>query len=181
VQRLLALPHDEELRLGEKYLVPCVQVPVYDINIFSLDMPVLGPPHDDKEINQGISHYHIDFRFVTDAELKAFGVSEWDISVQYKDRVQGIKYVGHLFMYEAAKTYVRELNQNPGFLTGGPHHIYWEAFREKLRRSKFKLNRQCMVCPHKGTHLNGIKPKDGKLLCPSHGLAFNSETLEVSE
>jgi hypothetical protein len=41
-----------------------------------------------------------------------------------------------------------------------------------------KLNTKtpCLRCPHRGTPLNGVPQKDGKIVCPAHGLCFDMNT-----
>ena len=55
------------------------------------------------------------------------------------------------------------------------------VLRTKLY-SKFRgacLNPANPICPHKGFDLRGIKPVDGVITCPLHGLRFSSRTGEA--
>jgi nitrite reductase/ring-hydroxylating ferredoxin subunit len=53
----------------------------------------------------------------------------------------------------------------------GDHYAILEAEMEK---HTLKLDKP--ICPHQGTPLGGIKPKDGIIHCPLHGLGFCSKT-----
>ena len=165
---------------GELYLVPCIVREDYFQNIedeqeifmdlhpfkrYSKKMyvtPVFNLPHSDKENGQSEIHYHADFRFIKHNNDGNFPTVRNKHSkyifcenVRLKEKIDGkLKY----FVLPVI---------NEDFKVITPVNLI----------SKSKLKHKCIhkgKCPHRGYDLSQVKPIDGKITCPLHGLIFSS-------
>lgn len=163
---------------GETLLVPClVRSELIDMDEEDLWMdlsnitkkeiiyilPVINTPHSDKENGQNEIHYHADNRFIDRAKIapkrnkkveKVFSTNQRPIKTK-----EEIKYI--------PLKVITELH-------------YGNTPVELI--SKSKLKHKCIhkgKCPHRGADLSQVKPIDGILTCPLHGLKFNERTKKI--
>ena len=163
--------------IGKVYMVPCLPLQVDGLAL-PVDIPVLGDWHTDKELAADFEHAHVDVRFIELAKLVKYGWSH-NVFSQYFTHAAVL---GHLPQQRAAlrerpMLCVAKLNQNEHWMAGPGGYL--EAVARNLKNGGAKLNLNCKVCPHRGTPLNSIKPTNGIILCPAHGLRFSAETGEI--
>lgn len=162
------------LKLGEKYLVPCIvrreklvssweDVDGYmsPIHTYKTHVtPVINHPHSDRENGQSHVHYHADFRFIDVEDNKISNEHSKYFSVESLRPQQHIH--GEI-------EYIELPVVNEEFLG-----------RTEVRHIKnSKLKHKCIhkgKCPHRGYDLSQVKAVDGIITCPLHGLQFDSET-----
>lgn len=148
---------------GRYYKVPCLKK-------LGRWWPLTGEKHDDKEyLKFAPQHYHLDVRFIP-PNLVA---REW--SGNYGP-------YSHFFAWP-----VQDERIPDGWIdTGEPelrarlcyrdwprYPVIFRALHEAYKDSKLP---DCRICPHRGYPLNQISPREGKLICPLHGLAWDAQT-----
>jgi hypothetical protein len=169
MQRVSELQGEPEV--GKFYLVPCVRAD-------GVWTPVIGPRHEDKElIGFDEQHFHKDIRFMSDSQIEL----GFDWAVSRTDRF--ITCTPE--QYEMASVLVR-IDHEPRLMPQKcrrrmpdfPLHITdngrpaWQAkLEDAYAGAKF-----CGRCPHRGIPLSGLPVKDGKAICPGHGLQFEVAT-----
>lgn len=167
------------VEVGETYLVPCVETteiiteaiyidPASEDRAFWMDfshdeqirpqvkrrvplrIPVINHPHSDRENGQDEIHYHLDTRFV-----KWRWHSKYDLRIPDK---QELVYVPLEVIADG-----EQLPTAPSMIANSrmPHR--------RLKNHK---------CPHRGYDMRKVKPVNGCLTCPLHGLKFDAETHE---
>jgi hypothetical protein len=151
----------QPLTRGEYYLVPCI-VREQDEKLYIT--PVINHPHNDKENGQNETHYHVDYRFV---KHKADGNFPTVVN----------KHSKHYFVE----------NERPQEgLHGKLEYFILPMLNEDFIGitptsliSKSNLKHKCIYkgkCPHRGYDLSQVKPINGKITCPLHGIEFDSKT-----
>lgn len=123
--------------------------------------PVINHPHSDKENGQNYIHYHVDYRFVKMKDGKPKKIN-----------------ANHVFAPQTRYNKKAEIEY---------HEL--ECIREEnifgtkvsqIQKSKLKHN--CIYkgkCPHRGADLSQVKPINGVITCPLHGLKFNQITGKI--
>lgn len=163
------------LKLGEKYLVPCIvrkeeyqggfiddgfgyMAPNYKTRTYIT--PVINHPHSDRENGQNYVHYHVDFRFIKTENGRVVNNHSNHFFVESarpQDHIHGeIEYV-----------VLPVVNEQFDGITSVEH----------IKNSKLK--HKCIhkgKCPHRGYDLSQVPSVDGIITCPLHGLKFDSET-----
>lgn len=145
---------------GRRYLVPTVRAEWLDSHGIA-EWPVIGPRHKDPDIGATVSHYHIDHRFVPQAEF------DRDTNTVVNESCdQPVRYRAWTCL------------QARVVLT---HHD-----ARVLKMHGFWRGRQCQgsretgwICPHRGVWLGSQFSRDGIIICPAHGLKINAETGRV--
>ena len=160
-----------------KYLVPCVRGQLYSLYRW---WPVIGPKHEDTAIiDFPYKHYHIDWRFVTDAQIDTL-----------------TRFFMPAFSADTARQRIRSLVIRPTQIQDGPElrprrllrkesifpsPSWMTPLEEHHRTARLKNGR----CPHKGAVL---QPDEGlvrgeimhtgrsAIQCPLHGLCFAEDT-----
>lgn len=129
--------------VGEFYYVDCIV-------IGHKTMPVLGPAHYDLDFGIKFQHYHLDQRFMTHEQIV-----DWDVIFWHAKGNEEIE--------TKLMACVRS-NFPVGVHLGGIEDKYKgkEAVRDKKTGG--------FLCPHKGTYLGNIRPTNGCVKCPMHGL-----------
>lgn len=179
---------NESPRVGKFYLVKCIKLNQNGIECFGKEwVPIIGPKHDDEgPVNFPYNHYHIDWRFIygladykrdirgdsiTGYEfarvicLPGNGISEYSIhasglEIEYKTR-------------KCARVYGGDYNFPVSTANGEVRFL--KTLEKEFKGCKLKAGH---ICPHKGINLSSIAPdENGLIVCPGHGLAFNSKTL----
>lgn len=149
--------------IGRYYRVPCVWVPMWKIKV-----PLFGPLHEDREIiGFPDEHWHIDWRFVPRAFMDRWTSrrSPHGLVLSKQNAVGSIE--------------TRRLKckrEMPVFPThpNGNKPVFWLADLEKAHAdARLKCGR---ICPHRGLPLEGCPVRDGIVVCPGHGLAWDVET-----
>lgn len=158
--------------IGEYYSVPVVRgewMAWYD------EFPVLGPKHEDaKIIGFKHQHYHLDFRFLD--EVFAHQVKEWS----------GGELIHEVFTAPLHGP-TEKSSHKPETQYLGVRRLkcqrHWPEY-PRIPRWLKKLEKAYanesigpgLVCPHKGAPLQGLEVKEGKVVCPLHGLRWSVET-----
>lgn len=164
--------------VGERYLVPTVLYPWFGI---VEAWPVMGPKHTDAEhIGFDVAHYHVDVRFLSDAQVGR-------IERRHRsDHIQGIA-AGYPLATSRAGTapdahpepVVRRLTcRRSG--NDYPRHAAL-SHRGLQALATAYAGRECgrnaaglLVCPHKGFVLGSLQPDEGgRVVCPLHGLVVD--------
>jgi len=161
--------------VGKYYLVPCVQT------FNGLWWPIIGPKHEDAEyINFPHQHYHYDLRFFGARQLT------YTQANNYKSlRDKGVRYALLMIALEGklkdgiTEKRLRCKRPMPSFPIAHPVTAQQTTWFPKLEEAYKDKKLTCLRCPHRGLPLNGLPVKDGKVICPGHGLQFNIETGEL--
>jgi nitrite reductase/ring-hydroxylating ferredoxin subunit len=161
----------KSVTVGEVYLVNVIRG-----KDLELDLPVLGPLHDDCEVpemNAAFNHWHIDWRFVPDllyqVITRAFGKASGGVM---EDLLL-------LLMNMTLPASSSSEPQRRALRCVRPHSHFkataqaWLAALEKVNEGKRACNN---ICPHRGFSLVGaVEDANGVRLCPGHGLAWNKQ------
>jgi hypothetical protein len=164
----------DELRqppeLGKTYLVPCLtkRTVHYEFNAdesqyewFDLEpehtisrvtesyKPVFNLPHSDRENGQKEVHFHVDYRFVSslDSDIVERPLLTHDSNIEYRE------------MELLSETNV---GATPVSLIAN----------SKLKHKRIHKHK----CPHRGYDLRSVKPVNGCIQCPLHGLMFDEKS-----
>lgn len=174
------------LLVGECYIVNCICLdktddPQFDVRLLEEEnrheyLPILGPAHTDhvigefgNEIGFIDSHYHLDQRFMTDAQIKKRVVLFTDYGRRskivdwQKDEVAEGK-------YRETTTVMKCIRKD------FPIKVALDNIGKKFIHSNAVNNR----CPHKGAYLGNLEVQDGCVRCPMHGLKFNVHTKQCT-
>jgi hypothetical protein len=153
--------------LGVEYDVRCIKATAHG-NGSSYFVPVLGEPHIDPPclgLDGTRYHWHLDYRFMTDEELKAFLADDDTqpaISISVKDQ--------SLLTFKTERRKMLREFKKTVFLSLG-HREFEKPFIG--RRAV------CGRCPHQGmkideenaVEINGKK----RYICPGHHLVFTKK------
>ena len=169
--------------MGQRYLVPCVEITADDIKGYCEGMlkgwwPVMGPEHEDARFfDFPHSHWHFDARFMSARQLR--------------NRAHRSFLLGKIGQQEAVFVLTFPLT-NHGNLRA-PELRRKQCLRQmpewertlpalpKLERVLLAEGRtlkgNCKVCPHRGFPLASLPvAADGGVTCPGHGLRWHAET-----
>ena len=184
-----------EMELGKYYDVPHVRA-VFMEPIWTPATPewwpVIGPMHEDAEIiNFSANHYHVDMRFMTQAQylkgVPAGGVSSpchrifsevivnvwpdgWNTQVALSEIGDHADIIPVESYYRLQRRrFQRDYERYP------VHLPRWLA--DLHRAHKDRQLKDNMICPHRGADLSNIAPdEDGIITCPLHGLRWCAAT-----
>ena len=153
----------EPCEIGRYYRVPCVEVPMWRCMV-----PLFGPLHEDTEIiGFPEEHWHIDWRFTSPAFME-----RW----VYK-RIPHGTVLSRKNAVGAVEIRPRKCRREMPVFPTHPYSgkpVFWLADLEKAHaEARLKCG---MICPHRGLPLAGCPAKDGVVVCPGHGLAWDVET-----
>lgn len=172
--------------VGKFYLVPCVRLLVDRARQHPAAgrdgwIPVIGPEHEDREvINFKAMHFHIDARFAVEPALRRCSDPWRRLTPQqslmgypvstYSDEVGG-KPIPH----ERKLRRVLCRREATDFPTGAM--VAWlPALEMKHAACKLKPGN---ICPHRGIDLTPFIKEDGTVICPGHGLRWDTRTGEL--
>lgn len=151
--------------VGRYYTVPTVQGVVY---YTMADWPVIGPKHEDKELIGFLpSHFHIDWRFVSEAMLnmvKRHHSAPLAITLctDHRINILGLPAIAHRRL--KCKRAMPAFPVEPKWL-------------RKLEDAYEHCVLKTPVCPHRGLPLDTLAPDaDGHVSCPGHALRWNFDT-----
>lgn len=138
-------------------------------------LPLIDHPHSDKENGQIEIHYHIDTRYMYEqnhlsqgTEIAKFGHSR--ISVDKK---------GNLHPFYSGKGMVQP--KFDYFMLEKTDKTYRGITPTGLIKNS-KLKHKCIhngKCPHRGFDLSNVKPINGVITCPLHGLQFDAKSKKL--
>jgi nitrite reductase/ring-hydroxylating ferredoxin subunit len=169
--------------VGRLYSVPCIFVASQMRTAWMPRdgwVPTLGPKHSDAEhLDFAHPHYHVDWRFVGD---KPYEAACWmrgaDIPHARVVTSTTMRYVvaGSLVMKRRACR-----RAMPDFPAHNPKSI---SGPDKRWVSLERAHRGCTlrpgnICPHRGIDLTTFIKPDGTVVCPGHGLAWDTRTGEL--
>lgn len=145
--------------IGRYYSVLCAPS-----TVFLRWVPLLGPLHEDAEIvNFQEQHWHIDWRFVSQREWNHYCSFTTPLAVPISE-----KNVDGPPCHRRLKC-KREMPIFPGH----GRVIWLKELEAAYQNDNLKPG---LICPHRGIPLAGCPAKDGVVVCPGHGLAWNIET-----
>lgn len=148
---------------GRRYLVPTVKGEWLNTHGIG-DWPVIGPRHKDEDLGVNISHYHIDHRFVAEAEFKRDDntvVNEsCDAPVRYK-------------LWRCLQACVVLSNVR---VAGKGVDSFYQSFAGKRCEGS---QRAGWTCPHRGVWLGSQPAIGGVITCQGHGLRIDARTGRV--
>ena len=181
-----------KMEKGKFYSVRCLRTG-WDSEDSTNWIPVIGPIHNDREhINFEAQHYHVDFRFLGKRAREAasrhlHGTSR--INLIFVLPISNVKPEKCDSWFSLDDPRLRELPQESymrtmrlKFKADYPCYDFQPPWLRSLEEAYIKERLSpTMVCPHKGASLSGIRTdSEGLLICPLHGLRWNTETGEMS-
>lgn len=176
VQRIDELT--EPPRIGETYLVPCVQVklehsrgPCFGVRIGW--WPVIEPEHEDAEfINFPHQHWHFDSRFLTVEQMRNRCQRQ---ALHKLDFILTFPLTNH-DDHIAPPVLMPRRCRREQIIWRTPLPALPRLERHLLASGHGKL-KGCKVCPHRGFPLASMPVEaDGGVTCPGHGLRWNAQT-----
>jgi hypothetical protein len=173
--------------VGKFYMVPCVRLKLREHGHPARGrdgwIPIIGPEHHDREvIGFPAMHYHIDVRFLGTDVLRRYDDQRWFCEPHrvmghpvstFSDGVTPSDYQlpsGHGF--EKALRRLQCKRDMPDF----PRRSAWKwlpVLEEKHAACKLKPGN---ICPHRGIDLTPFIKEDGTVICPGHGLRWDTKT-----
>lgn len=180
----LAIATHEATEVGFFYMVPCLFVERSVSTPWMPNdgwVPVLGPRHEDgKHLNFPFEHYHVDWRFIPG---KAFDWTTTSPSgfphgrVLTKTTPEGL--IGSPVLKR--RKCRRAMPDHPPikqvrgvWLERGPSS--WQAMESDHACTRLKPGN---ICPHRGIDLTPFIKDDGTVICPGHGLKWDTKTGEL--
>lgn len=170
----------------EYYWVPCIPIPdklvPFYLNLEDGWLPVLGQPHIDGEtVSEGdveniyALHHHVDVRFIkvdlpvggsiaVPVNLFAHLLDLWDLDTPNDEKIDFVE-------WKRKKCYRIAVDD---FHNSGVPNIYEPGVIAK----GLKLTDQ-KVCPHQKACLNGVPRINNSVVCPVHGLKWNTSSGEL--
>ena len=132
-------------------------------------IPLIGTEHEDAEIiGFPHSHWHIDWRFATEG---FYGRSlSWELTPHGTVFTRQSARNDPNFHGDIRRKRMKCKRPMPEF--PGETLVKWLPKLEQLFENRTMTN---MICPHRGMPLTGCPVKDGVVVCPGHGLAWNIE------
>lgn len=172
-RKLDAVDVNEPLVPGQTYKVPCMHYPYFGRTDW---WPVLGPAHKDKAfLNFDHLHVHIDGRFLS-ARQRRFLAWKETRGGRNLEKLLGSAPLNHADFQlpepqvRRRKCWIAEI--------GYPYHDKPQIKKivEHFAGRQCAMSERGWVCPHQATPLGSIKPIDGVLTCPLHGLRIDAKS-----
>ena len=160
--------------VGQRYLVPTVRYPWFG----KVDAwPVMGPKHNDIEhFRFERQHYHVDLRFLTDAQIRRVEKAAYYKSIEMC--AAGNPLASHGLEHSEdpvlRRLVCRRIDHSFPMRAAAkntPHRALAKAYAgHRCARNAAGL----LICPHKGFALDSLVPDaDGRVVCPLHGLVID--------
>lgn len=175
----------EQFIVGKFYLVPCMHAQPSARSAWmdaSGWVPVLGPKHEDAEhLDFEFPHYHIDWRFVGHAAYRIATNGKHPSPLRHvmtnnagnawHHKLEGVPQLRRIKCK-------REMPEFPHTVSFNKEHTNWERME---RAQAFTCNKlkPGNICPHRGIDLTSFIKDDGTVICPGHGLKWNTVTGEL--
>lgn len=171
--------------VGWYYPVPHVQLikSFWGLHANSF-LPVIGPLHDDREIiGFADQHWHIDFRFLNVRLWNAWGrgrrgrLNVFGRVVSLKNTTAAV--TSRVVRCKRAMPVFPTVVSSPWSTKTDLQTVSWlKPLEDAFAAHRIKTS--CATCPHRGVPLTGLPVnKDGVIVCPGHGLAWNATTGEL--
>jgi hypothetical protein len=178
--------------IGKFYLVPCIKVEFsartiwMDVNCW---VPVLGPKHSDSEhLNFPFDHYHIDWRFVGHTPFNRLkrersvlsrvltndGTDPWNKTITRSPELRRIKCKREMPEFPKVSQIIVRSAYSAG--DGGGQKWARMETAQAMVCNKLKPGN---ICPHRGIDLTPFIKPDGIVICPGHGLRWDTKTGEL--
>lgn len=175
----------EPVEVGRYYQVPSIRIDDnYSGHSYRLLncmswVPVWPQLHDDADIGFPDQHYHVDWRFVSDEDIRCVTVTAYGSHFRNASiEVMLAQAILLVIVRESVKAGPVDRLQrcHRDQLTWPSHHRAPERLEPKYKNAKLKCGR----CPHWGFDLNSVAPDaNGIIQCPGHGLCFRADTGQV--
>lgn len=171
--------------VGTRYVVPTVLYPWFGkVEAW----PVMGPKHTDAEhIGFHAEHYHVDVRFLSDAQVRR--IERLSLSMSIETTVAASPLATTEFGAGGAKPHPDPVEKRLTCRrTGHDYPIWATRVQPGLRKlAEAYAGRKCggnaqgaLVCPHKGFVLSSLEPDaQGRIVCPLHGLVIDAADARV--
>jgi hypothetical protein len=142
-------------------------------------IPVIGPEHEDRELLEfKATHFHMDVRFLSDralanvySPLRSHSPEQQAMTLPVSTWSDGVGAVRPL-KFERAMKRKRCKREMPDFPPVG-HDRRWCAMERAYVDCKLKPGN---ICPHRGIDLTPFVKPDGTVICPGHGLRWDTHT-----
>jgi Rieske [2Fe-2S] domain len=166
--------------VGKFYMVPCIYVATpqkpssWRIDNF---IPIIGPKHEDGEaLNFPHQHYHIDWRFVPQAMFENCS----DYIGKPHGHVVSNTHGNHVVEGEPVlklRKCRREMPDFPAAPIGRSSGTTrsWAGL-EVVQTFVCNKLKPGNICPHRGIDLTPFVKPDGTVICPGHGLRWDTNT-----
>jgi len=149
-------------------------------NTFSLAkddwIPLLGGEHEDTDIGSPEDHWHVDWRFMPTSVVRyrTKGHSGKTPETTRPRQSKPASLTGMILtrrqLGDEERLILRKMmRQHPTFPS-------WHGSRA-LEAKYAGAVAKCLICPHRGMPLAGAPVRNGALVCPGHGLAYDKDTL----
>lgn len=186
IERPRLVELDQPIEVGKHYMVPCIKIDEIEsargkyksLNCMAW-VPVWPIDHDDRDIGFPEQHYHVDWRFVSNKDIRCIVKALYGLKCPdgpIEDMLQEI-----ILLVIVIKDVIEGPEEWPQCcyrtrLTWPYHHRAPEKLEIKLKGAKLKCNR----CPHWGFDLSTVPPdENGIIQCPGHGLCFRADTGDI--
>jgi len=176
----------EPVVVGRRYKVPCIKISKlhriwgkYRSIAPLIWIPVWPQSHNDPNLGLHARHYHIDWRFVSDAALLRAVVNRCGAK---KAEQMLIKDILEAMLAIVITTDV--ISRGPTERLRCCHRdrtvwSYYSRIPERLELEYRDVKMKCGRCPHWGFDLRSVKPVNGVVQCPGHGLCWKMGTGEL--
>lgn len=166
-KRLQNVEDAEVVEVGKFYLVPTVFVPTLPRRLQVV--PIIGPLHEDLDlIHIPDRHYHPDRRFVSQAWIDYYQEGNpkghWAPVYAYRWKWNNTG------MRDNGRLRLRLKRLIDSFRVDAP----WLMRLEKAYCQE--TLRDGHICPHRGISCRGVVAESDGVVCPGHGLKWNTET-----
>lgn len=179
--------------VGKFYMVPCIKLlreqragffagfhPAADRSGW---IPVIGPEHEDRELLKfKAMHFHVDVRFLSVASLDKFYTPFRSHPAEQQAMTLPVSTWsdGHggypPLKFERAMKRRQCKREMPDFPPVVSRDKRWCALENAYKGCKLKPGN---ICPHRGIDLTPFIKPDGTVICPGHGLRWNTATGEL--
>lgn len=156
----------ENPRIGDFFMVRTVR---FSRNNSIFEFPVVDRPHRDYAYGLDKSHYHIDWRFMPEAEVNEH--HSYQVS-NYRYKLKNAEYFSPIMESEAVGEFFSPWRYKRDYQFPEGTFKLLEAAMKGTKMKKMK-------CPHHGTNLVSCRIVDDVVTCPQHGLKWNVKTGEL--
>lgn len=159
---------------GRFYMVPCIWYPWITDARYDW-WPVIGQRHKDKQfLNFDHPHYHVDGRFLSKRQ-RAFATDWRHESLEY---ILAARPLNNRFRDPPAEqpTLKRRKCSSAHIEYGAHYQPTIQKLAEHFEGRRCRRGENGWVCPHQATPLGSIKPIQGVITCPLHGLRIDAAT-----